>query len=184
MRQIGLICALALSVITGGFHMDWDPDRGPALPAFLRNHPSALVEVALVTGVIVPGDAAPPCPWPAEGQHPAAQVCAPSCESRLRRDEHAPCRSRDAALPPRRAGRGTGREGCVPECVHVERKLGGGVWREEGMQRSRRRAAREGEVSHVLYKGLWRGLIFGEESRALALLNGLERGRQSASIGE
>ncbi len=75
MRQIGLVCALALSVITGGFRMDWDPDRGPALPAFLRKHPSALAEVALVS----PSRPAPPCPWPAEGQHPAAQVCAPSC---------------------------------------------------------------------------------------------------------
>ncbi len=78
MRQIGLVCALALSVITGGFRMDWDPDRGPALPAFLGNHFSALAKVAFVTGAIAPGDAAPRCPWQAEA-HPAAQVCAPSC---------------------------------------------------------------------------------------------------------
>jgi hypothetical protein len=54
MHQMGLVCALTLrvSISTGGFHMDWDPDRGPAPPAFLCNHPSALEEAAFVTGVI------------------------------------------------------------------------------------------------------------------------------------
>ncbi len=38
--------------------MDWDPDRGPAPPAFLRNHPSALAEAAFASGVIASGIAA------------------------------------------------------------------------------------------------------------------------------
>ena len=41
----------------------------------------------------------PPSPgWPAEVPHLAAHMCAPSCESRSWRDEHAP---RDATLPSR-----------------------------------------------------------------------------------
>ena len=55
MRQLGVICALTLSVIGSGFRMDWDPDLGPAAPAFLRNHPSALAEAAFVSGAIATG---------------------------------------------------------------------------------------------------------------------------------
>jgi hypothetical protein len=58
MHQMGLICALTLSVLTGGFRMDWDPDMGPAPPTFLRNHPSALAEAAFVTEAIAAGTAA------------------------------------------------------------------------------------------------------------------------------
>ena len=58
MHQMGLICALTLSVITGGFRMDCDPEMGPAPPAFLRNHPSALAEAAFVTEAIAAGVAA------------------------------------------------------------------------------------------------------------------------------
>ncbi len=60
MHQMGLVCALTLSVITGGFRgMDWDPDRRPAPPAFLGNHPSsALAEAAFVSGAIASGIAA------------------------------------------------------------------------------------------------------------------------------
>jgi hypothetical protein len=58
MRQMGLVCALTLTVITGGFRMDWDPDLGPAPPAFLRNHPSTLAEAAFLSGAIAPGIAA------------------------------------------------------------------------------------------------------------------------------
>ena len=58
MHQMGLICALTLSVISGGFRMDWDPDTGPAPPAFLRNHPSALAEASFVTDAIAAGIAA------------------------------------------------------------------------------------------------------------------------------
>ncbi len=55
MRQMGLICALALSVVMGGFRMDWDPERGPAAPTFLRNHPA---EAAFVAEAIAAGIAA------------------------------------------------------------------------------------------------------------------------------
>ena len=58
MRQMGLVCALTLSVITGGFRMDWDPEMGPAAPTFLRNHPSALAEAAFVAEAIAAGVAA------------------------------------------------------------------------------------------------------------------------------
>ena len=58
MHQMGLVCALTLSVLTGGFRMDWDPDMGPALPTFLRNHPSALAEAAFVTEAVAAGTAA------------------------------------------------------------------------------------------------------------------------------
>ena len=58
MRQMGLVCALTLSVITGGFRMDWDPERDPSTPTFLRNHPSALAEAAFVAEAIAAGVAA------------------------------------------------------------------------------------------------------------------------------
>jgi hypothetical protein len=32
MHQMGLVCALTLSVIASGFRMDWDPELGPARP--------------------------------------------------------------------------------------------------------------------------------------------------------
>ena len=41
MHQLGSVCARTLSVITGGFRMDWDPALSEASPVFLRNHPSA-----------------------------------------------------------------------------------------------------------------------------------------------
>ena len=58
MPVMGLVCALALSVLSGGFRMDWDPVKGPAPPAFLRNHPSALAEAAFVLDAILSGVAA------------------------------------------------------------------------------------------------------------------------------
>ena len=58
MHTMGLVCALTLSVITGGFRMDWDPAKGPAPPAFLPNHPSALAEAAFVAEAIAAGVAA------------------------------------------------------------------------------------------------------------------------------
>ena len=58
MHQIGLVCALTLSVIAGGFRMDWDPERGPAPPAFFANHPSAFEEAAFVAAAIADGVAA------------------------------------------------------------------------------------------------------------------------------
>ena len=58
MHVMGLVCALTLSVLSGGFRMDWDPVKGPAPPAFLRNHPSALAEAAFVLDAILSGVAA------------------------------------------------------------------------------------------------------------------------------
>jgi hypothetical protein len=55
MHQMGLVCALTLLVITGGFRMDWDPERGPAPPAFLCNHPSALAKAEFVAEAIAAG---------------------------------------------------------------------------------------------------------------------------------
>ena len=55
MHQMGLVCALTLSVISGGFRMDWDPALGEAIPIFLRNHPSAFEEAAFVTAAIAAG---------------------------------------------------------------------------------------------------------------------------------
>ena len=58
MRQMGLVCALTLSVITDNFRMDWDLERGLAAPTFLRNHHSALAEAAFVAESIAAGIAA------------------------------------------------------------------------------------------------------------------------------
>ena len=58
MHQIGIVCALTLSVIAGGFRMDWDPALGEASPIFLKNHPSALAESGFVTSAIADGVAA------------------------------------------------------------------------------------------------------------------------------
>ena len=53
MHVMGLVCSLTLSVLLGCFRMDWDPVKGPAPPAFLRNHPSALAEAAFVLDAIL-----------------------------------------------------------------------------------------------------------------------------------
>ena len=58
MHRMGLICALTLSVISGGFRMDWDPAKGPAAPIHLHNHPSALAEAAFVSESVAAGIAA------------------------------------------------------------------------------------------------------------------------------
>ncbi len=55
MRQMGLVCALTLSVIASRFRMDWGPDKGPAPAAFLHNHPFALAEAAFVLDAIASG---------------------------------------------------------------------------------------------------------------------------------
>jgi hypothetical protein len=52
MHQIGIVCALTLSIIAGGFRMDWDPALGEASPIFLKNHSSALAESGFVTSAI------------------------------------------------------------------------------------------------------------------------------------
>ena len=58
MHQIGIVCALTLSVIAGGFRMDWDPALGEASPIFLKNHLSALAESGFVTSAFADGMAA------------------------------------------------------------------------------------------------------------------------------
>jgi hypothetical protein len=78
MHQIGIVCALTLSVIAGGFRMDWDPALGEASSIFLKNHPSALAERGFVTSAIADGVAAstmwgalgrPSCASPPSGLH-------------------------------------------------------------------------------------------------------------------
>ena len=58
MHQIGFVCALTLSVLAGGYRLDWDPALGQAPPIFLRNHPSAFAEAAFVASAIAAGVAA------------------------------------------------------------------------------------------------------------------------------
>ena len=57
MGVLGIVCALTLSVIGGGFRLEneWDPEMGPAPATFLRNHPSAYAEVAFVSEAIATG---------------------------------------------------------------------------------------------------------------------------------
>ena len=38
MRQMGTLCALTLSIIASGYHMEWDPIKGPALGNFMGNN--------------------------------------------------------------------------------------------------------------------------------------------------
>jgi hypothetical protein len=52
MHTMGMICTLTLSVMSGGFRMDWDPPMGPASPNFLRNRPSAVSEEVFVADAI------------------------------------------------------------------------------------------------------------------------------------
>ena len=58
MHQISFVCALTLSVIAGGYRLDWDPTLGPASPVFLRNHPSAFAEASFVSAAVAAGVAA------------------------------------------------------------------------------------------------------------------------------
>ena len=46
LHQIGLICALTLSVIDSGYRLESDPAKGPPARCWLRNHPSALEQAA------------------------------------------------------------------------------------------------------------------------------------------
>ena len=57
MGVLGIVCALTLSVIGGGFRLanEWDPEMGPAPATFLRNHPSAFAEAAFVSEAIATG---------------------------------------------------------------------------------------------------------------------------------
>ena len=51
MHQIGLICALTLSVIDSGYRLEWDPVKGPPARRWLRNYPSALEQAAFELAV-------------------------------------------------------------------------------------------------------------------------------------
>lgn len=55
MHQIGLICALTLSVIDSGYRLEWDPAKGPPARRWLRNHPSALEQAAFVSAKVAEG---------------------------------------------------------------------------------------------------------------------------------
>jgi hypothetical protein len=55
MHQIGLVCALSLSVIASGYRLEWDPATGPPRPCWLRNHPSALEHAAFVAEKVAEG---------------------------------------------------------------------------------------------------------------------------------
>ncbi len=52
MHTICMIGALTLSILLGGFCMDWDPAMGPAPPTFLRNHPSTVLGAGSVADAI------------------------------------------------------------------------------------------------------------------------------------
>ena len=58
MRQMGALCAFTLSIITSGYQMEWNPQKGPAPPVHLRNHNSAFAETEFVTTAIAAGVAA------------------------------------------------------------------------------------------------------------------------------
>ena len=53
--QIGLICALTLSVIDSGYQLEWDPAKGPPARRWLRNYPSALEQAAFVSTKVAEG---------------------------------------------------------------------------------------------------------------------------------
>ena len=55
MHQLGVVCALTLSVLAGGFRMDWDPELGTAAPIHLLNHPSAFANKAFVSEAVATG---------------------------------------------------------------------------------------------------------------------------------
>ena len=55
MHQIGLVCALTLSVIDTGFRLDWCPSAGPPPRRWLRNHPSARANSAFVSEKVAEG---------------------------------------------------------------------------------------------------------------------------------
>lgn len=55
MHQIGLVCALTLSVLSDGFRLSWNPERGPPPACWLRNHPSASAHAGFVTEKVAEG---------------------------------------------------------------------------------------------------------------------------------
>ena len=57
MHHLGVVCALTISIITEGYRLEWDPDKGTAPPAHLGNHPSAHSHHAFVGGAVAAGTA-------------------------------------------------------------------------------------------------------------------------------
>ena len=57
MHQIGLICAITLSVIDVGYQLQWDPVKGPPPRRWLHNHPSARMHSGFVTEKVTEGTA-------------------------------------------------------------------------------------------------------------------------------
>ena len=55
MHQIGVVCALTLSVLDIGYRLDWDPARGRPSPVWLRNHPSAVSHRDFVSSKVAEG---------------------------------------------------------------------------------------------------------------------------------
>ena len=48
MKKMGAVCALTLSILATGYRLEW-AEAGPATPAWLPNHPSAMADAAFVT---------------------------------------------------------------------------------------------------------------------------------------
>ena len=58
MHQIGVICALTLSIISDGYRLEWTPDRGAPRPVRLPNRPTASANAPFVRTAIAEGAAA------------------------------------------------------------------------------------------------------------------------------
>ena len=58
MHQIGMVCAMTLSILEAGYRLEWDPKTGHAPAACLRTHPSAYAESAFVSEAVAAGVAA------------------------------------------------------------------------------------------------------------------------------
>ena len=58
MHQIGVVCALTLSVLDVGYRLEWRATRGPPPRCWLRNHPSASAHATFVAEKVAEGVAA------------------------------------------------------------------------------------------------------------------------------
>ena len=55
MAKMGSVCAFTLSILASGYKLEWDPAKGPAAPAYLRNHPSAQSNSIFVSEAVQAG---------------------------------------------------------------------------------------------------------------------------------
>ena len=55
MRQMGVICAMTMSIILDGYRLEWDPAKGPAPPVQLRNLASVKTDEGFVTRSVEAG---------------------------------------------------------------------------------------------------------------------------------